>query len=33
MLTEAPKGTKDIFGAYMDEWQRVEGVIYVRISA
>ncbi len=27
MLTEAPKGTKDIFGAYMDEWQRVEGVI------
>ena len=21
MLTEAPKGTKDIYGAYMDEWQ------------
>ena len=27
MLTEAPKGTKDIYGAYMDEWQRVEGVM------
>lgn len=27
MLTEAPKGTKDIFGAYMDEWQRVESVM------
>ena len=27
MLTEAPKGTKDIYGAYMDEWQRVERVM------
>ena len=27
MLTEAPKGTKDIYGAYMDEWQRVEAVM------
>lgn len=27
MLTEAPKGTKDIFGAYIDEWQRVESVM------
>lgn len=27
MLTEAPKGTKDIFGVYMDEWQRVESVM------
>ena len=27
MLSEAPKGTKDIFGAYMDEWQRVESVM------
>lgn len=24
MLTEAPKGTKDIYGAYMEEWQKVE---------
>lgn len=27
MLTEAPKGTKDIYGAYMDEWQRVEKIM------
>jgi len=27
MLTEAPKGTKDIYGSYMDEWQRVEKVM------
>lgn len=24
MLTEAPKGTKDIYGAYMDQWQKIE---------
>ena len=27
MLTEAPKGTKDIYGSYMEEWQRVEQVM------
>ncbi len=27
MLTEAPKGTKDIYGAYMDEWHRVEKIM------
>lgn len=27
MLTEAPKGTKDIYGAYMEEWQRVERIM------
>ena len=27
MLTEAPKGTKDIYGAYMDEWKKKKKIM------